>query len=210
MKKIFLSLILLALIISACENKIEKTSIKSDLLQIKNNESNFVELKDFESKAPDLVGKKVKVIGTIDHVCQHGGQKMFLVSKDADARIKVVTGENMAAFNTDLIGETVTVIGTVDELRIDKEYLREWEEEVKGKKIVDEEEENPAMHAKEQKGQQIGDGEHHEEEQSSEMQQIINLRQQLTESGKEYLSYFSIICTDYEVVEQPEEAQPAA
>ena len=37
----------------------------------------------------------------------------------------------MAAFNTELEGESLAVIGTVDELRIDEEYLREWEEEIK-------------------------------------------------------------------------------
>jgi fructose-specific component phosphotransferase system IIB-like protein len=207
MKKIILSLIVLVASLSACENKTESAS-NQDQEQINNEEISVVDLKDFEGTAADLVGKKVKLTGTIDHVCQHGGQKMFIVSKDADARVKIVTGENMAAFNTDLVGETISLVGIVDELRIDENYLREWEEELSEK--AGPEQENPAMHAKEQKGEKLGEGEHHEEEQSPDMQQINNLRQQLAESGKEYLSYFSIICVEYEVVKENTEEQPAA
>jgi len=207
MKKFILGFILLAAIISACENKTKNIG-NQDQSQINNDEITFVELKDFESQAPDLVGKKVKLTGTVDHVCQHGGQKMFIVNKDADKRIKILIGENMAAFNTNLVGETLAVVGVVDELRIDEEYLREWEEGLVSN--TPPEQENPAMHAKEKNGQQVKESEHHEEEQNPEMVQINNLRQQLAESGKEYLSYFSIICVDYEVIEQSSEEEPAA
>lgn len=207
MKKIILSFLLIAAFASACENNAEKTS-QQNQDQVKSDEITVVALKDFENKAHELVGKHVKLTGTIDHVCQHGGQKMFIVNKDTDARVKIVTGENMAAFNTDIVGETLAVVGIVDELRIDEAYLREWEEQVKGDNPP--EQENAAMHAKEKKGQKMGmqEGEHEKGEVSPDMQQINNLRQQLADSGKDHLSYFSIICVDYQVIEQETEEQP--
>lgn len=209
MKKIILSTIVFIIALSACENKNVKTS-DQDQENIKSDEVIFVELKDFEDKAPELVGKQVQLSGTIDHVCKHGGQKMFIVNRDSEERVKIVTGENMAAFNTELEGESVAVTGTVEELRIDEDYLRDWEEEMKGKNSS--QEENPAMHAGENKGDGtgdgMGDGEHHEEEQSADMTQINNLRQQIKESGKDYLSYFSIVCSDYSVIENDTINQP--
>jgi len=37
------------------------------------------------------------------------------------------------------------------------------------------------------------------------MNQINNLRQQLTDSGKEHLSFFSVVCVEYEVATVEEE-----
>ena len=38
-------------------------------------------------------------------------------------------------------------------------------------------------------------------EKSEELEKVNNLRQQITESGKDHLSFFSVLCTEYEVVE---------
>lgn len=201
-----LSFFALLIILSSCEN----ASKENDASQGDANSSEIeniavINLKDFDDKAGEFVGKRVLLTGTIDHVCKHGGQKMFIVSEEAETRVKIVTGENMAAFNTDLEGESLSVLGVVDELRIDEEYLREWEEELKDNS--GHEEENEAMHMGEKKGEpHVGDGDHHhEEEASGEMKQINNLRQQLSESGKEYLSFFSVVCVEYEVVSTDEE-----
>lgn len=196
-------MVALLITLAACENTAQNTAIKNEE-QINVKEIVFIDLKDFESKAADFVGKQVKLTGTIDHVCKHGGKKMFIVSEDSESRVKIVTGENMAAFNTELEGESLAVIGTVDELRIDEDYLREWEEEIKDNKGQTEEKEG--MHAGEKKGEkQIGDGEHHEEDISEEMKQIENLRQQLIDSGKDHLSFYSVVCDEYEVVNTDEE-----
>lgn len=202
MKKIILSIFIIAVIFNACENAAQKKESSQNTEQLVIEETISIDLKDFESKAGDFVGKQIKLSGTIDHVCTHGGQKMFIVSEESDIRVKIVTGENMAAFNTELEGESLAVVGIVDELRVDEEYLREWEEELKDSS--GQEEENEAMHAGEKKGEEhVGDGEHHEEE-SGDMKQINKLRQQLLESGKDYLSFFSVICVEYEVVTDEE------
>jgi len=202
MKKILFSVVVLLIIVTACENTTQNADTQNKE-QVDVEEIVFINLKDFEDKAADIVGKKIKLTGTIDHVCEHGGKKMFIVSEDSENRVKIVTGENMAAFNTELEGESLAVIGTVDELRIDEEYLREWEEEIKDNSG---EEENDAMHAGEKKGEpHADDADHHEEDISNEMNQINNLRQQLTDSGKEHLSFFSVVCVEYEVATIEEE-----
>lgn len=206
MKRFLLSLFAVAILFSACENKTAKNTDSQEAgITADVDEIVVIDLKDFEDKAGDVVGKPVVLTGTIDHVCKHGGQKMFIVSEDAENRVKIVTGEDMPAFNTELEGESLEVVGIVEELRIDEEYLREWEEELKDNS--GHENENDAMHMGEKKGEpHAGDGDHHEEEESSEMKQINNLRQQLTDSGKEYLSFYSVVCVEYEVVteEEPE------
>ena len=117
----------------------------------------------------------------------------------------IVSGSEEYIRLSELEGETVAVVGIVEELRIDEEYLREWEEELKD----DTEIENEAMHSGEQKGDaHVGDHEG-DGENSNALKQINNFRQQLLDSGKEYLSFFSVICVDYEVITVDEE-EPTA
>ena len=128
---------------------------------------------------------------------------MFMVNENADARIKITTGENMAAFNTELVGETLKVVGVIDEHRIDEEYLREWEEELIAG--VDDEDEHTEKGETLHMGEHGGEGNAEETEESPEMKQISEYRQKIAESGKEYISFFSVTCIDYEVVETTEE-----
>ena len=199
MKRLLLSMAALVVILTAC-NQTKQENATEDQAAVA-EEVVFVTLSEFDDKAADFVDKQIKLSGTIDHVCKHGGQKMFIVDKDSDTRLKIVTGENMAAFNTDLEGETVMVVGVVDELRIDEEYLREWEEEIKDGTEI----ENEAMHSGEQKGDDHAGDHEQDGEYSNAMKNINDFRQQLKESNKEYLSFYSIICIDYEVVTEQEE-----
>jgi hypothetical protein len=199
MKRFLLSIVVLVFVITACDNQKNVNTGSANTEDVKVEEIALIDLNDFDNQAAEFVQKQVKFSGTVDHVCKHGGQKMFVVTEESDARVKIVTGENMAAFNTELEGETVNVVGIVDELRIDEEYLREWEEELNN----DIEEENEAMHTGEKKGDaHEGD---HDEDHSNAMKQINNLRTQLIESGKDHLSFYSIICVEYEVVTTEEE-----
>lgn len=73
-------------------------------------------LAEFGDKAETLVGKEVALEGTVIHVCKHGGQKMFITADDPDVRIKITTGEDMAAFVPELEGSYVKVIGFIEEM----------------------------------------------------------------------------------------------
>lgn len=192
MKKYLLIFVMLIFAMTACNNQNKKTATDSGNEKITNDELVVVSLKDFKRNAENLVGKKVKITGTVDHVCKHGGQKMIIVSKDTDARLKIVPNENMAAFNSELEGENVMVIGIVEEQRIDENYLREWEEEVKEGEKKEKKEKLHEGNNQDNQGM--------EEDKSAELEQINNLRKKLNESGKDHLSFYSLVCQKYDVV----------
>ena len=129
MKKYVVALVALVFVLTACENqqKKEKTSEEEVILI---EEIVPVSLSDFDVKAEELVGKQVMLSGTVDHVCKHGGQRMFVIETGSEGRVKVTPDENIAAFKTDLEGQSVKLIGIVEEQRIDEDYLKEWEEEI--------------------------------------------------------------------------------
>lgn len=190
MKTYFFALIALLFITVSCENSSQKASnTETEATEVE--VVTPVDLADFSSKAGDLVGKQIELYGMIDHVCKHGGQKMFLVNEDGEVRVKIVTGENMAAFNTELEGESVNVIGIVDELRIDEEYLKEWELEISEGLEGDEGDKGEKVHMGEHQGSESGE--------NPELAQINDYRTKIAESGKDYISFFSVICVDYEV-----------
>jgi len=78
-------------------------------------------LAEFKEKAETIVGKEVILEGTVIHVCKHGGQKMFITADDPDVRIKITTGDEMAAFTTELEGSDVKVVGMVEAIETEVE-----------------------------------------------------------------------------------------
>ncbi|MCU0639346.1 MAG: hypothetical protein MUF59_05700 [Candidatus Krumholzibacteria bacterium] len=74
-------------------------------------------------------GKRVETCGTIIHVCGVDGKKMRLKTP-GDARIKVVPGEGMKAFDAVTYkNKYVKVRGIVKETRIDDKYIEGMEKE---------------------------------------------------------------------------------
>jgi hypothetical protein len=186
MKKSVLFTLSLFILFSAFNSyaAVSSATPKGDVTKIK--------LKNFKKKAGEYVGKTIKLEGIVDHICEHGGKKMFLVEEKSDARVKITPDENLAAFNQDLVGETVEIIGVVKEFRLDEDYLIEMEENVKAD-------------SKEESEIHMGDGEHkgqNKEEHNTEdqMKQINNLRQKLKDSGKDHLSYYSVEATSYKIL----------
>lgn len=66
---------------------------------------------DFSKVAEGLVDKTVSIEGTVLHVCQHGGKKMFL----NEDRVKVIASEKVASFSTELQGSDVVIKGIIRE-----------------------------------------------------------------------------------------------
>ncbi len=197
MKKYLVLLTAIALIATSCENaketKESKTSVKEELIV---EEVVPVEVAQFDEKAGDFVGKKIELTGVVDHICQHGGQRLFLVSEDSDARIKITPDEEIAAFNIELEGNHINIVGIVEEQRIDEAYLREWEEEIKsGSDMADDKGEGSHLGGKVEKG---GEGANIDEE----MEKVNNLRQMIAESGDDHISFYSVLCTSYDIIEE--------
>jgi hypothetical protein len=195
MKKYLLLLFAIALIATSCENATEtKDSKASEVDKVVVEKIVPVAVAEFDEKAGEFVGKKIELTGVVDHICQHGGQRLFLVSEDSDARIKITPDEEIAAFNIELEGNRINIVGVVEEQRIDEAYLREWEEEIKsGSDMADGKGEGSHIGGKVEKG---GEGANIDEE----MVKVNDLREMIAESGDDHLSFYSVLCTSYDII----------
>ncbi|PLX09184.1 MAG: hypothetical protein C0598_11985 [Marinilabiliales bacterium] len=190
MRNLLFILIAIAFIAVSCENTPEKAEQKEKTTEVVSNEIVNVTMADFDSLANGLVGKNIALSGLVDHVCTHGGQKMFIVDQNSDARIKVTPNEELAAFNTDLVGETLKITGIVEEMRVDEDYLKEWEEEINQGITGEGEGKKESADPKDHGGNEAA---------TSELDQIARMRAQIAETEKGYLSFYSILSTEYSV-----------
>ena len=193
MKKYLLIFTVIALFITSCENAHKpKESSNNDIVVV--DEITAINIADFDDKAGDFVDKKIQLEGTVDHICKHGGQKLFLVSNESETRVKVTPDEEIAAFNAELEGDQLVLVGIVEEQRIDEEYLKEWEEEIKaGSDLSDDKGEGMHLGGNVEKG---GEG----ADLNEELEKVNRLRTMLEESGSDHLSFYSVLCTSYDVV----------
>jgi hypothetical protein len=185
---------MIALLFSACSNSPKPAAETTEVTE-KSNEPVMITVGSFESKAADLVGETVTITGTADHICKHDGKKLFLIDTEEEGRVKVTSGEGVPAFNTDYEGYDFVVTGYVDEMIVDDEYLREWEEEViEG---IDE-------------TRHLGGGQPMTEEERAAgvhlddpaMEQITAYREEMKELGVDRLSFYSIVCTSFDVIDE--------
>lgn len=198
MKKLLLAIIALAFFAVSCENTATKSNEEQNQEVVVIDDIIVVSMVDYDSLVESLAGKKISISGTVDHICEHGGQKLFIVDENSDARIKITPNEEIAAFNTDLEGETIMITGIVEEMRVDEDYLKEWEEEVRN---GDKEEEGKGHgDGNHESGEEEDHGEEHKEiDMEAELEQIARMRKRVEESEKGYLSFYSILAVEYEV-----------
>lgn len=167
-------------VLFACNQNNKTTAEKSDV-----KEEAAVTLSELFSDIDKTVDSEIKISGLVDHVCKHGGQRMFIVD-EGENRLKITTGEDISEFEVDLEGKDVIVNGIVEEERIDDAYLDEWEAEVK----AGEEDHESGVH----------DGNHVEEENET-LVKINDFREQIKNSEKGYLSFYSVKAKSFEVKE---------
>lgn len=124
MKKVFV-LFGLILAFAACKNGENKPADQTEGADTEElNVVHMVDLKDFHNVAGKYVDQQVMTKGIVDHVCKHGGKKLFLVSDDADLHIN---GEER--FDENLAGSEIEVTGVVREFRVDEAYCLQMEED---------------------------------------------------------------------------------
>lgn len=121
MKKIVFVLVM-ALAVISCKTDDKKTEEAKKTAET--TEIPFLALGEFDAKASEFVNKEVKVKGIVDHVCKHGGKKIFLATDKGDVHIN---GEER--FDEALTGNEITFIGIVVEERIDEAYCLKMEED---------------------------------------------------------------------------------
>ena len=159
-------------------------------------EVTFPELTD--SAALALNGKVIKISGTVDHVCKHGGKRLVLVGTNPDERIRVETGDK-PPFDADLAGSEIEVIGKLVVEKIDSTYLADMENELKTKK-----EEGIKETDKKHLGGVHVEGEEHEkgehegnENVDAQLQQIQHLKEVIANNGKGYIVTKSMELIEY-------------
>lgn len=162
-------------------------------------EATVVTVNDFETAAVNLVDKNISIEGTVVHVCQHGGKRMFLSDESGEKRIKVEISEGQTAFTTDLEGALIRVIGKVIEFKIDEPYLAEWEAELNAEMEATgdttlKHEEQPEF-----------DAEHiHNDSKLQDLKRIEDYRAEIAASGKDFIAFYSLGYVSHEILEAAE------
>ncbi len=179
MKKI-LGLLVLAVVFASCGESTPtdkaadetKAAVETVVEMVTVTPDNFLE------EAKGLIDKEVMMTGTVDHTCKHGGKKMVIFGEDADKTVKIYAAGEIDKFDVELEGGIVAVIGTVKEMRIDEDYMADWEAETR---------------------------EHHADqpdELAEELEKIAHYREEMEATEEGYISNFTIDCISYEVVKE--------
>ena len=180
-RKLILSIGILALTISAC-NLVSKRLDPGDAV--------IVAVATFENQAAAIVEKAVIIEGTVLHTCKHGGKRMFLVDGNDSVRVEVTAGKEIPKFDEKLVGSRLRVLGILKEEKIDEKYLNEWENEVK--KPVENHDAGVHTGAKGHEDQGVQD----------KLDQINSLREDLKNSGKDHLSFYTIEASKFEEIKK--------
>lgn len=212
-KKVLFLFVFAAFMIS-CNNTQNPSADAENMDQEVNAELVTLAIVDFDNQAGNYVGKEVQLSGLVNHTCKHGGKRMFLIDPETEQTVKIEAGENITSFDAELEGSEVIVTGIINELIIDEAYLIEWESEIEEEMLQATEEEETEIAEGVEEGEHAegeGEGEHEHAggglgekadmgEHISGLEKIENYRQQIKESGKDHLSFYSIECISFEVI----------
>lgn len=169
MTKNIIAITLLVFFLSSCcetntNNNNNETTQETQ--QVNAAEVPVVLIGGFDSDAAAYVDKEVKVSGIVDHLCKHGGKKLFLVADDGDIHV-----ESDERFDEKLAGMDITVNGIVREFRVDEAYCLKMEED------------NIQSHK---------EGKTEDELYEQKMKQIEFYRDSMNVSNTDHLSFYSL------------------
>lgn len=165
-KNIIALLLIVGLFSSCCESTNDGEETNQETAQISAAEIPSVKIGTFDAEAGNYVDQEVKVSGIVDHLCKHGGKKLFMVSDDGDLHV-----ESDERFDEKLSGLDITVFGIVREFRVDEAYCLKMEED------------NIQSHKT---------GETEDDLYESKMGQIQFYRDSMSTAGTDHLSFYSI------------------
>ncbi len=173
MIKKYYYLLVAVLFFAACAGEDTQKDAKEAETKSETPAVEVLTLAEFGDKAADFLDKEVKVSGTVDHVCKHGGKKLFLVEDGVEGGVKVFAEEK---FDEALIGTKVTVVGIVKEFRVDEDYCHSLE-------VPEEGEEH---------------GEDTEEIMNRKKEQAQYFRDSMKNAGVDHLSFYSLEFVSFE------------
>ena len=180
-KKVF-GILAIATIMVSCGSKEQNKE------EIGEKELAVVTVDQVAAQLESYVDKSIRIEGIVNHVCKHGGKRMFIMGADPDVAIKITPNDEIGVFEQELVGSSVLVSGVVKELRIDEDYVLSLENE------ADEATKSEAMH-------DHSGGTHDEEAENEQKAQFEAMRAKIAESEKGYYSQFWIEASKFEIMD---------
>lgn len=128
MLKKILTIAAVASLFASCANEQKADENKTETtVETAKTVAPVISLGEFDQEAGKYLDKEVKVKGIVDHICKHGGKKIFLVTDDGNVHVN-----SDSRFEDSLTGNEVIVTGIVRELRIDEgTCLKDEDENIK-------------------------------------------------------------------------------
>jgi len=122
-----------SLLLFSCGN--QKSQNKTT--EVVENEVVVLTVDELYKNASDFADKEVMVKGTVMHVCQHGGQRCFIMGSNEDINIRIEAGEKIGAFGQELMGSDLEVVGILKEVKTEAEAHNPGEHEGEHKEDAD-------------------------------------------------------------------------
>ncbi len=145
-------------------------------------------------KAESLANKEVVLEGICTHICEHGGTKIFMMGSDDSKTLRIEAGK-LGSFDQKCVNSIVKVKGILREERIDETYLKRWEASVAAKTA--EKHGNSEAGCDSEKAARGETG-------NTVAERIADFRTKIAARkaavGKEYLSFYFVEATSYEIV----------
>lgn len=116
-------LFVLALAVAGCANQKKETAVEAE------PEAVVLSVDELMDQAETLAGSEVTVKGTVMHVCQHGGQRCFLMGSGEEIIIRVEASEEIGTFSQEQMGSELEVVGIFKEVKTDAEAQNPGEEQ---------------------------------------------------------------------------------
>lgn len=157
-------------------------------------QSSAYEVDHLLATAADNIDKEVTVEGVCTHICKHGGRKIFLMGSDDTQTIRIEGGE-VGKFDQKCVNNIVKVTGILKEQRIDEAYLQNWEAQLKAQTAEKHGDDEAAGCDTEKKAR--GEVANTPEARIANFRARIAKQQETT--GKDYLSFYHVEATSYEV-----------
>ena len=152
-----------------------------------------LEIDELLASADSLAGKTVTIEGVCTHTCRHGARKIFLMGSDDTQTVRVESGE-LGSFDPQCGNRIVRVTGTLDEQRVDEAYLAAWEEQTKAQTGERHGTTEAGCDAEKAARQETG---------ATVAERIADFRAKIAArkaaEGKDYLSFYYVTATSYEI-----------
>ncbi|MFW5720999.1 MAG: hypothetical protein ACOCWW_01285 [Bacteroidota bacterium] len=186
MKKI-LGLFVVAALFFSCSTQEKKEEKEEKNIKVISADKIMADIQKY-------VDQEVIVKGMVNHVCSHGGKRMFIIGENPDEGIRITPNEKIGIFEKELEGNTVIIKGVLKKLIIDDKYIAQLEKEIT--EGVD----NEAFH-------DHSSGDHDEEEtevDSSKIKQVEKMKSDIAESEEGFVAQYWIEASEVEVKEYEE------